>query len=145
MSTATADTQATDEETTAGGGRGRLVVVLVVVLAVLGAGYWFFLRPGGGPAEPEPGEVVTLEPVQVNLTEGHFLRIGLALQLTADAHEVDGARALDATISMFSGRSMGELTAGKTRERLKSQLLSRLEEIYEHHVMDLYFTEFVMQ
>lgn len=126
-------------------GRGRLVVVALVVVALLGAGYWFLLRPGGGPAERQPGEVVTLEPVQVNLADGHFLRVGIALQLTADAHEVDGARALDATISTFSGRSMDELTAGKARARLKAQLLTRLEEIYEHHVMDLYFTEFVMQ
>lgn len=139
------DTRPSEAEPEEKRGRGRLVVVLIVVVGLLGAGYWFFLRPGGAPAEPQPGEVVTLEPVQVNLTDGHFLRVGIALQLTTDAHEVDGARALDATISTFSGRSMDQLTAGKARARLKAQLLTRLEEIYEHHVMDLYFTEFVMQ
>ena len=60
------------------------------------------------PAEqPEPGEVVTLEPIQINLAGGHYLRIGLALQLTADAHEADGSKALDATIELFSGADHG--------------------------------------
>lgn len=126
----------------AGGGR-RLLVIGLVVAVLLGAGYWF-LRPAGD-GEPKPGEVVTLEPVQVNLADGHFLRVGIALQLTDDAHDLDGARALDTTISLFSGRTTEELTTGRTRERLKQALLERLQALYEHDVMDVYFTEFVMQ
>ena len=49
-----------------------------------------------GRAPPKPGEVVTLEPIQINLAAGHYLRIGIALQLTAKAHEADGSKALDA-------------------------------------------------
>jgi len=131
------------EDAQAGVGRKRLLVVVLVVALLLGAGYWFVLRPDDGA--PRPGEVATLEPVQLNLADGHFLRVGIALQLTEGAHEIDGARALDATISLFSGRSSEELTTGRTRERLKQVLLQRLEKYYDHDVMDVYFTEFVMQ
>ena len=43
-------------------------------------------------------------PIQINLAGGHYLRIGLALQLTDSASkEIDGSKALDATIDLFSG------------------------------------------
>ncbi|HET9421696.1 MAG TPA: flagellar basal body-associated FliL family protein [Nocardioides sp.] len=142
MAASTLEREAETEEES-GGGRKKLLVVGVLVIVLAAGGWWFLLR--GGETEPKPGEVATLEPVQVNLADGHFLRIGIALQLTEGAHEVDGAKALDATISMFSGRSPKELAAGRTRERLKGLLLKKLVDHYEHDVMDLYFTEFVMQ
>lgn len=126
------------------GGRKKLVIVLVAVLAIGGGGYWFFLKPHP-PAPPKPGEVVTLEPIQVNLASGHYLKIGIALQLTKGAKEVDGSKALDATIELFSGRDMGPLTKPAQREKLKRRLGSTLEKRYDGEVMDVYFTDFVTQ
>lgn len=120
-----------------------LVVGLVVALA---AGYWFFMmRSAGAEAAPEPGEVVKLEPIQLNLAGGRYLKIGIALQLTADAYETDGSKALDATIDMFSGRSMDQLTRPENREKLKDELEMELEELYQGDVMGVYFTDFVTQ
>ena len=126
------------------GGRGRLVVVLVAVLAMLAAGWWFFLQPSG-PAEPEPGEVMTMEPIQVNLADGHYLRIGIALQLSAEAHEADGSKALDAVIDLFSGAEQAELVKSGHREEYKHQLEEALHEAYHGDVLEVYFTEFVTQ
>jgi flagellar FliL protein len=128
-----------------GGGRKKLVVVLVLVLALGGAGYWFFLRPTAEAKAPKPGEVVRLEPIQVNLAGGHYLKIGIALQLTAEAHEVEGSKALDATIDLFSGRSMDELGRTENRAKLKKTLEKELEHRYHGEVMTVYFTEFVTQ
>jgi flagellar FliL protein len=129
----------------AGGGR-RTALVLVVVLAVVAGAAWWFLRPfSGGEEEPVPGEVLTLEAVQVNLADGHFLRVGLALQLVEGAEHVDGSQALDATIDLFSGQDMAELAGTKARHRLKEELLRQIEVRYHHQVLALYFTEFVMQ
>jgi flagellar FliL protein len=137
----TKDAEAPEEKK---GGKKKLVIVLVAVLALAGGAYWFVLKPKPEPA-PEPGEVVTIEPIQVNLAGGHYLKIGVALQLTTTAHEADGAKALDAVIELFSGRSMDELTRAESREKLKHKLLEEVEHDYHGDVMDLYFTDFVTQ
>ena len=136
---------ATPEEAK-GGGKKKLVMIVVLLLVVGGAGYWFFLKPKpAGADEPKPGEVVRLDPIQVNLSGGHYLKIGIALQLTADAHEADGAKALDAAIETFSGKSMDTLTHPEKREKLKHHLEQELEHLYHGDVMGVYFTDFVTQ
>ena len=126
-------------------GKKKLVMILVALLVVGGGAYWFFLKPAPAPTEPEPGEVVTMEPIQVNLAEGHYLQIGIALHLTAAAHEADGSAALDATIELFSGKEMSELTRPESREKLKHELEKELEHAYHGDVMGVYFTDFVTQ
>ena len=70
----------------------------------------------------------------------------MALELSADVtEEIDGSKALDAAIDLFSGREMSEVNTGKQRQDLKAELLERLAEAYEHEVLDVYFTEFVTQ
>jgi flagellar FliL protein len=128
------------------GGKKKLVMVLALVLLLGGAAYWFVLKPKpAGADEPTPGEVLRLDPIQVNLAGGHYLKIGVALQLTADAHEADGAMALDATIDAFSGKSMDALTRPDNREKLKAHLEKELEHRYHGDVMGVYFTDFVTQ
>lgn len=145
--------EATEEK--AKGGKKKLVLVLVAVLVLGGgAGWWFLLGPGAGeqaevaePA-PEPGEVVVVEPISLNLADGHYLRLGLGLQLTVDAGghgPVDTARALDHAIDLFSGRKVSEVSSTEGRDALKAELLTRLEEAYHGEVMDLYFTDYVTQ
>jgi flagellar FliL protein len=126
------------------GGKKKLIVIVVAVLAIAGAGYWFFLKPSGPEPPPEPGEILTLDSTQINLSGEHYLRLGLALQLTTTAHEADGSKALDAAIKLFSGRTL-EAVTGQRRERLKEKLESELEHLYEGDVMGVYFTEFVTQ
>jgi flagellar FliL protein len=131
-------------EAKAKGGKKKLIMILVAVLAIGGGGYYMFLKPKPvGP--PEPGEVVTLEPIQINLAAEHYLRVGIALQLTASAHEADGSKALDATIGIFSGLPMDEVNDPKHRAKLKKELEHELGELYHHDVMGVYFTDFVMQ
>lgn len=129
------------------------IVGLGVVVAVA-VGYWFFMGPGseGGAAadaaeaEVENGVVQTLEPISLNLAGGHYLRLGLGLQLTADAPaEVDAAIALDAAISTYSGHSIGDLADFEVRDELKKQLLDALQEPYGGDVTGIYYTDFVTQ
>lgn len=126
-------------------GKAKKLIILLAALAVVGAGaWWFVLRPTPeGP--PKPGEVVTLEPIQINLAAAHYLRVGLSLQLVEGAHEVDGSKALDATIEIFSGKPMAEVNEPAGRTKLKKELQKRLDELYHHEVLEVYFTEFVTQ
>lgn len=134
------------EQTKAGGGRKKLLLV-VLVLALAGAAtWWFMLRPASAKEAPHPGEVVKLEAIQVNLTDGHYLRIGIALQATDKVkEELDGSKALDATIELFTGESQDQLARKPYRDGLKKKLEHRLEEAYEGEVMKVYFTDFVTQ
>lgn len=125
--------------------RRLLVPLLVLVVLAAAAGAWFFLLRPGPDAAPKPGEVAPLDAIQLNLADGHYLRLGLALQLTEGATEVDGSKALDAAIEVFSGHTVGEVNQASTRERLRDQLEKKLEDRYEDEVMDVYFTEFVTQ
>jgi flagellar protein FliL len=134
-----------ENETPPKAGKKKLIaIVLVLVAALGGAGWFFFLKPGGEEA-PKPGAVAPLDPIQVNLAGGHYLRLGLALQLVEGAHEVDGSKALDAAITVFSGRPIGEVNQPETREHLRDELLHLVEEGYHHEVIEVYFTEYVTQ
>lgn len=147
MTTATLDRSAAPPappEVPTTGGRKKMVLILVVVAVAAAAGWWFLLRPTA-PAEPVPGEVMTLEPIQVNLADGHYLRVGIALQLSAEAHEADGSKALDATIDLFSGVDRAELAKAGQRQELKRQLEEELHGDYHGDVLEVYFTEFVTQ
>jgi flagellar protein FliL len=118
------------------------------VLVAVAAAYWFVLKPAPSEAEaePEPGEVVVLEPIQINLAAGHYLKLGLALQASAEVHEeVDGSKALDSAIELFSGLPMEDVALAKDRAHLKKELLHELEERYHGEVLDVYITEFVTQ
>ena len=130
---------------TKGGSRKKGVLIVVLILAIGAAAYWFALRPTAEAKAPKPGEVVRLEPIQVNLSGGRYLKIGIALQLTADAQEADGSKALDATIDLFSGRSMGQLGRAENRAQLKKALEKKLDRAYHGEVMGVYFTDFVTQ
>ena len=129
------------------GGKKKLLIIVAAVLVVAGAAYWFVLKPSGGAEEgPKPGLIVALEPTQINLASGHYLKLGIALQLVEGAsEEVDGSKALDATIDLFSGQDVADISKEETRKALKRKLGSELEERYDGEVLGVYFTEFVTQ
>ena len=132
-----------------------LVVGALLVLLLGGAAYYVLLGPGaagkvsGGvvakPA-PKPGAVLTVAPVSINLSDGHYLRLGLALQLTTDVVKPpDPAKALDAAIALFSGHTVAEISDPTTRAAMKTQLATELSKVYDGEVMDVYLTNFVTQ
>lgn len=151
-----------------GGGKKKLILIVVPVLlvVVLAAVYFLFLMPSGteetatgttgskktaAEAAPEPsstyleGAVVKTDPISINLAGGHYLKVSLALQATKDAgEEVAPAKALDATITLFTMKTMEELTARESREKLREKLTERLKTLYEDKVYEVYFTEFVI-
>jgi flagellar FliL protein len=140
-----ATTQPTPEDQSQPG-RSRKLLVLVTVLLLAGAASWFYLRPAEADEAPQPGAVLQLEPIQLNLASGRYLRVGIALQGVADAHEeLEGSKALDATIELFSGRRIEDLAQPVQRQVLKKKLRAELIDRYHGEVIDVYFTDFVTQ
>ena len=124
-----------------------IVVAAVVLLGGGGAGAYFAFF--SGPSKPNPpvaGKVVPLDAITMNLAEGHFLKLKISLQATADAkEEPDGSKALDIAIDQLSNRTVAELSSNAARDQAKAELRKKVSEAYEGEVMDVYFTEFVMQ
>ena len=129
-----------------------IIVAIVVVLLGGGAGGYFMLKPSGATAEPAPvpGVVVPLDAITINLADGHYLKLKLSLQATADAAEApDGSKALDIAIALYSNRDMAELMSNEERVRTKSALKDKIVAAYTvdkvKEIMDVYFTSFVIQ
>ena len=101
MSTTTMapETEESAQAEAKGGGKLKKILILLVLLGVVGGAVWFFFLKPKPVEAPKPGEVVALEPIQINLAAGHYLRVGVALQLTETAHEADGSKALDSLIA----------------------------------------------
>lgn len=125
----------------------RLILVAVIALVAGGAAYFFVLAPqGGAPVAPKPGATLKLDSMQINLAEGHYLRLGLALQLTTKASSTfDGSAAQDAAIGIFSGLDVGQADQAQQRTALKEKLLGQLQKLYPDEVMGVYYTEYVTQ
>ncbi|MDX6495873.1 MAG: flagellar protein FliL [Gaiellales bacterium] len=129
-----------------------MIIGAVLMLGGGAGGGYFIFAPKGPPPPPVAGKVIPLDSITVNLANGHFLKIGLALQATADAAEApDGSKAKDLMIAQFSNKPVAELSSEKARDHQKEQLKDKIVKAYTDEaggtkmVMDIYFTEFVMQ
>ena len=67
-----------------------------------------------------------LESITVNLAGGHFLKVGIALQPTADAVELDGSKALNKLIDVFSNKTVKELSSAEGKDAAKKELIARI-------------------
>ncbi|WP_169166381.1 flagellar basal body-associated FliL family protein [Cellulomonas taurus] len=138
----------------------KLLIIIAALVIVVGgaAAYFFLLKPGGSgePAaepEPEPGEVLTVEPISLNLADGHYLRLGFAMQMTADAAAgegegeggIDTSKAIDTAIELYSGRTVAEVSGTDSRVALKDQFLAQLNDGYHDTVLEVNFTNYVTQ
>jgi flagellar FliL protein len=121
--------------------------VLLLGGGAAGSYFMFFKKKSEPEAVTyEPGAVVSLDAITVNLADGHFLKISIALQASAEAaEEPNGSKALDLVISQFSNKSVADLSTNESREEQKKELVEKVKEAYEEEVYDVYFTEFVMQ
>ncbi|XBH22145.1 flagellar basal body-associated FliL family protein [Jonesiaceae bacterium BS-20] len=125
-----------------------IVSTVLIVALVLGAVYWFVVRPALDDGAPPPiiaGAVHTVDSINLNLSDGHYLRLGFAVQLTDQAQEVDSAQILDAAITVFSGQKYDNALDPVVREGLRQQLAAQLDRVYEGEVMEVYFTDYVAQ
>jgi flagellar FliL protein len=140
------DTDPTTGEKSKPSGRRKLLVLVGAAVLLAGGLTGAKLMLGNGEKAPEPGAVLALDAMTVNLSDGHYLKFKMALRATADAgEEMDGAEAQDLAITQYTGRTIGELSSAAGRKQAKVQLLESVRKAYEEKIMDIYFTEFVTQ
>lgn len=104
--------------------------------------------------------IVDLPSMSVNLAEGHYLRIAVALGLCtgvgessggghgaeeSDAPAIATAPAQDIVLEALSGASMEELATEEGRAEAKESLTEHIRDAYPGTVAEVFFVEFVMQ
>ena len=158
--TAEASADAAEAQAKPKGKRKLVLVGLVALVAVGGLAYpkLTHKKPAGGyksvaMAVPN-GPIESLDPVTINLSDGHLLQVGVAVQLTqtADAKKITAMepRILDAVISTFSAWTYPNLLGPPGHEQARQQLEARLRSLFPPvggapQVAGVYFTSFVMQ
>lgn len=125
----------------------KLVIIGVVVALVVCAGlYLTVFKKKGPPPKPVAGAVLVLDPIHVNLADGRYLKMTMALQMTADAEaKPDGSKALDVAVASLSLRQVKDMSTPAQRAAIKTQLTGAIAQKYDKKVMDIYITEFITQ
>ena len=83
-------------------GGGKMMPAAMISIALVAAGYFVGGRGGGGTAtttvtsvvtveeaEPEVETIIDLEPMNVNLADGHYLRIAISIGMAAEEHAAE--------------------------------------------------------
>lgn len=131
-----------------------LIIIIAAVVLLGGGGGAFFMLKGSSKAEAAPAKgIVTAidSPITINLTDGHYLKLGFSLQQTADSGStaVDTSEALNIAIDEYTGKTVAELSTEQGRSAAKADFLSKVVKAYTidgtKDVMDIYFTSFVTQ
>ena len=155
------------------GGKKKMIIIAagaaVLLAGGVGGGVFMLTKSDSASAAEAtptptltPGDVTALDPISVNLADGHYLKIGVALQgvlAASGGHEgsktaLDGSKAYDLIINEYSNLSMTELENAEQRNHFKDELQEKVIEAYKTHddkgeetegVMGIYLTSFVMQ
>jgi flagellar FliL protein len=144
------------------GGKGKLIIIVVVVVALAGGAYATlgmkkkpvkkYANPMEAPATPKSlAQIAKLDDITLNLSDGHFLKLGLALQLAPKAAVTDyttggaASKALDLAINVFGADTSTQLIHPAARDQAKATLAKEVVAAYNGQVEGLYITDFVMQ
>jgi flagellar protein FliL len=155
MATITQATSAEDAAAKPKKSKKKLLIIGVLVLVLVAAGAYVMLGKGkkvAAPPPPMPGTVLALDSITLNLADGRYLKLGMALQFTVEgsvagegAPALDGSHALDLAIAQLSNQPIISLNSAAARMKAKDKLVAAIKKAYDDKVMDVYFTEFVMQ
>jgi flagellar FliL protein len=148
----------------------KLLMVGLLLVGVIGGVMAARMMGGtataaGGPTTttpPVPGEVAEVEAMNINLMGGHYLRIGIAVQLAEGPVAEEwllekGPLVRDEVIAVFAGRDADSLGTAEGRTAATEELLAALHQdeaddaeegapgAPSSEILDLYLTDFVMQ
>jgi len=132
-----------------------LALFLGVALGVggtIGAQKVFFSSPVDSTKETAPKKTGPLLPIgefTVNLQGGAFLKTAITVQVT-DAKAGEHLKEEDAFLkdrvnSVLANKSLTDVQTPDAREKLRKELIERLNEVAENKIIDVLFLSFVYQ
>jgi flagellar FliL protein len=165
------------EEKPAKKGKGLLIPAIVLAVGLLGGGYFFMsssksktpTNAAPTTTTTAPGKIIALDPITMNLSDGHVLKVGLSLEAIAKpknkelaaivsgaggGHGSSGesaspmggeeAKALDSAIKILGDMTYTDLSKPGGRTHAKEVLTHKIEEDFHGDIIEVYFTTFVM-
>jgi flagellar basal body-associated protein FliL len=125
----------------------KTIIIVVVAMLVLGGVGYKFLAPKP-PYVPAAGEVVALDVQTLNLTGGHYAKVGVSVQLLkgkATAAAFDSAEASQLVIEEYANRAVEDMDTNAKRAALQKDLLTQIKKAYPGKIWAVYVTQFVTQ
>jgi len=126
----------------------KLAALLALLLVGGAIAKFTVLAPPAKPAGKvvaAKGPVVPMEEMTLNLADGHYLRLKIALQTAkGTSEELDTSEAAQALIDTYSNQTVAQLTGDSARAAAKQKFLGKLSALYPKKILDAYYTEFVM-
>lgn len=132
-----------------------LIIIIAAVVVLLGGGaasYFLFFKSSSSAKTYTKGVVTSIDSaITINLSDSHYLKLGFALQQTAEGGStaVDTAEALNLAIDEYTGVTEDALSTEAGRDKYKAELLAKIIKAYTvdgtEQVMGIYYTSFVTQ
>ena len=129
----------------------KVLILLLVVAMVAGGGGLFYVVQKGKKNEQKTAtsfEIMELEPVVINLSDGHYIRIAIALGYTGDESELKNKLPAinDVLITTVGAMSSKELISPEGKELLKENLLLKINSVLSGvQVRNIFYREFIVQ
>lgn len=139
---------------------GLIFLLLLAVAGIFASGIFASEEENSGEGEEhlKVTEVVSLDPLVVNLAdteEIHYVRVAISLGIynsTPDVPFFDPVLTMpklkDRLITVLARKHSSELSGGSAGEQLRREILEKVNQIAEPDrgkVLEVYFTEFIIQ
>jgi flagellar FliL protein len=127
--------------------KSKKFILAMVGVLVLGYGGYSFLMPKKA-VPPSGGDVVSMDPTTLNLSDGHYLKVAISIQLVkgkAAAATFFTSQAANLVIDEFSDRTVESLSSNAARQKLMTDLLDKIKVAYPGEVYQVFLTQFVTQ
>lgn len=139
-------------------GKPPKMPVLIMLAIVLAGGGFFGMKimgatKGKEPEKPKVGEVLELQEFLVNLKDKTWLKVSLALGIAegAELHAgggghgkgaaTDDPKMRDIIIQVLTSKQLDDIVSPEGKEKLKKDILARLNEAYGEHEEESHKTE----
>jgi flagellar FliL protein len=128
-----------------------LLSMLAILIFAGGGGILFYVLQKGGENEQKTAasyKIMELEPIVINLSDGHYIRIAIALGYTGEESELKSKLPAinDILITTVGAMSSKELISPEGKELLKENLLLKINSVLSGvQVRNIFYREFIVQ
>jgi len=127
----------------------KKVIFLVLIIALIGGGVAiYFYQKKSETSITNSFKIMELEPVVINLADGHYIRIAIAIEYSGDEEELRNKLPVinDILITTVGAMSSKELVSPEGKEVLKENLLLKLNSVLtKTKVRNIFYREFIIQ
>ena len=129
----------------------KVLVFLLIVAMIAGGGVLFYVVQQGEKDEQKTADsfrIMEIEPVVINLSDGHYIRMAIALGYVGEESELKNKLPAvnDILITTAGAMSSRELISPEGKELLKENLLLKINSVLSGvRVRNIFYREFIVQ